>query len=88
LARILQRRQREIHMTWKDKAELGLKNDAPFRKDNLPEQQVRGPEVPAGPGRSPIIPAAIEDVAATPDPVTHEGTHEEDPPGIDNEEKE
>ena len=48
-------------MTWKDKLEIGLKNDAPFRKDNLPEQQVRGPEIPAGPGRSPIIPAAIED---------------------------
>lgn len=48
-------------MTWKDKLELGLKNDAPFRKDNLPEQQVRGPEVPAGPGRSPIIPAAVAD---------------------------
>lgn len=48
-------------MTWKDKLELGLKNDAPFRKDNLPERQVRGPEVPAGPGRSPIIPAAIVD---------------------------
>lgn len=48
-------------MTWKDKLELGLKNDAPYRKDNLPESQVRGPEVPAGPGRSPVIPAAIED---------------------------
>jgi hypothetical protein len=48
-------------MTWKDKLELGLKNDAPFRKDNLPESQVRGPEVPAGPGRSPVIPAAIDD---------------------------
>ena len=48
-------------MTWRDKLELGLKNDAPFRKDNLPESQVRGPEVDAGPGRSPIIPAAIED---------------------------
>jgi hypothetical protein len=48
-------------MTWKDKLEIGLKNDAPFRKDNLPESQVRGPEIPAGPGRSPIIPAAIED---------------------------
>jgi hypothetical protein len=65
-------------MTWKDKLELGLKNDAGFRKDNLPEQQVRGPEVPAGPGRSPIIPAAIEDVANTPDPVEHEPEHEED----------
>jgi len=48
-------------MTWKDKLELGLKNDARFRKDNLPEQQVRGPEIDAGPGRSPIIPAAIDD---------------------------
>ena len=74
-------------MTWRDKAELGLKNDAPFRKDNLPEQQVRGPEIPAGPGRSPIIPAAIDDVEQTPDPVAHEAAHEEDPAGIDNEEK-
>jgi len=74
-------------MTWKDKLEIGLKNDAPFRKDNLPESQVRGPEIPAGPGRSPIIPAAIEDVVDQPDPVSHEGTHEEDPPGIDNEEE-
>lgn len=48
-------------MTWKDKLELGLKNDAPFRKDNLPERQVRGPEIDAGPGRSPVIPAAIAD---------------------------
>lgn len=50
-------------MTWKDKLELGLKNDAPFRKDNLPESQVRGPEIPSGPDRSPIIPAAIDDAA-------------------------
>ena len=56
-------------MTWKDKLELGLKQDAPFRKDNLPEQQVRGPEVPAGPGRSPIVPAAVEDVVTQPPPV-------------------
>ena len=42
-------------MTWKDKLELGLKNDAPFRKDNLPENEVRGPEDPAGPGRSPVV---------------------------------
>ena len=28
-------------MTWKDKLELGLKEDAPFRKDNLPEDEVR-----------------------------------------------
>ena len=54
-------------MTWKDKLEIGLKEDAPFRKDNLPEHQVRGPESPAGPGRSPIIPAAIEDAENAPE---------------------
>lgn len=55
-------------MTWKDKLEIGLKNDAPFRKDNLPEQQVRGPEIPAGEGRSPIVPAAVGDVVTQPPP--------------------
>ena len=68
-------------MTWKDKLELGLKDDAPFRKDNLPEKQVRGPEIPAGPGRSPVIPAAREDLENTPDPVEHEKAHLEDQPG-------
>ena len=53
-------------MTWKDKLEIGLKEDAPFRKDNLPEDQVRGPEIPSGPGRSPVIPAAREDRTAVP----------------------
>lgn len=71
-------------MTWKDKLELGLKNDAPFRKDNLPESQVRGPEIPAGAGRSPVIPAAIEDVVEQPDPVSHAAEHAEDPAGVDN----
>lgn len=42
-------------MTWKDKLELGLKDDAAFRKDNLPESEVHGPEDPAGPGRSPVV---------------------------------
>ena len=55
-------------MTWKDKLEIGLKEDAQFRKDNLPEQQVRGPEVPSGPGRSPLIPAAKEEAEAQPPP--------------------
>lgn len=59
-------------MTWKDKLELGLKNDAPYRKDNLPESQVRGPEVPAGPGRSPVIPAAIEDAKDPNEPTIHD----------------
>jgi len=48
-------------MTWRDKLEIGLKEDARFRKDNLPADQVRGPELPSGPGRSPVIPAARED---------------------------
>lgn len=48
-------------MTWRDKLEIGLKGDAPFRKDNLPESQVRGPQIPQGPGRSPVIPMARED---------------------------
>lgn len=52
-------------MTWKDKLEIGLKGDAPYRKDNLPENQVRGPQVPAGDGRSPVVPAARGDVNKT-----------------------
>ena len=48
-------------MTVKDKLEIGLKEDAPYRKDNLPDFQVRGPEVPSGPGRSPTIPLARGD---------------------------
>jgi hypothetical protein len=72
-------------MTWRDKAELGLKHDARFRKDNLPESQVRGEEIPAGPGRSPIIPAAIEDVEKNESPREHEPAHEEDPTPADAE---
>jgi hypothetical protein len=48
-------------MTLKDKLEIGLKEDAPFRKDNLPESQVRGEEVDSGPGRSRGVPAARGD---------------------------
>jgi hypothetical protein len=48
-------------MTWKDKLEIGLKEDAPYREDNLPANQVRGPHVPKGPGRSPEIPVARDD---------------------------
>jgi len=55
-------------MTWKDKLEIGLKNDAPFRKDNLPEQQVHGPEIPSGDGRSPVIPEAQEEAESEPPP--------------------
>ena len=48
-------------MTLKDKLEIGLKEDAQYRKDNLPKRQVRGPEIPTGEGRSPEIPMARED---------------------------
>jgi hypothetical protein len=55
------RPEQEERVTWKDKLEIGLKEDAPYRKDNLPPSQVRGPQVPSGPGRSPEIPEARED---------------------------
>jgi len=42
-------------MTWKDKLEIGLKDDASFREDNLPPEQVKGPVVPSGDGRSPEV---------------------------------
>jgi hypothetical protein len=48
-------------MTWKDKLEIGLKEDAPFRKDNLPAEEIKGPQLPTGPGRSPEIPLARTD---------------------------
>ena len=48
-------------MTWRDKMEIGLKEDAPFRRDNLPAFEIEGPQVPAGPGRSPVVPAAVDD---------------------------
>jgi len=48
----------EAVMTWKDKLEIGLKEDALFRKDNLPPQEIHGPQLSRGPGRSPEIPLA------------------------------
>ena len=53
-------------MTWKDKLEIGLKPDAPIRKDNLPKEQVRGPQIDAGKGRSAVIPAAAGDKTVAP----------------------
>ena len=69
-------------MTWKDKLEIGLKEDAPYRKDNLPASQVRGPEIPTGPGRSPEIPAAREDHTQVKGAPTapEDATEEEDTP--------
>jgi hypothetical protein len=48
-------------MTWKDKLEIGLKDDAPYRRDNLPDDQQQGPEQPSGPGRSPEVTSARDD---------------------------
>jgi len=45
-------------MTLKDKLEIGLKEDAPYRRDNLPDAQATGPEMGAGGGRSPVVLAA------------------------------
>jgi len=45
-------------MTWRDKLEIGLKENASFRKDNLPLAEVTGPELGQGPGRSAEIPDA------------------------------
>ncbi len=48
-------------MTWKDKLEIGLKDDARYRRDNLPEfqQAEGGPTVRAGDvTRSPEEPGA------------------------------
>jgi len=60
-------------MTWRDKMEIGIEKDAPFRRDNLPEsEQDAGPAVPAGPGRSPVVPAA-KDAAAQAPPATDKG---------------
>jgi len=54
-------------MTWKDKLELGLKDDAPFRRDNLPDFQksAGGPETqPGDTTRSPEEPGARQDAVA------------------------
>jgi hypothetical protein len=48
-------------MTWRDTLESGLKEDAPYRKGTRPDTQISGPEIPAGPGRSPDIPMARGD---------------------------
>jgi hypothetical protein len=68
-------------MTWRDKLEIGLTDDASFRKDNLPDEQVRGPEIPMGKGRSPEIPEARKDAEDHAGPSTlheHDVHHDED----------
>lgn len=45
-------------MTWRDKLEIGVQENAEYRKDNRPLHEVAGPELPQGPGRSAEIPHA------------------------------
>jgi hypothetical protein len=53
-------------MTLIDKLEIGLKEDAAYRKDNLPASEVRGPELPPEPGRSAEVPLARNDRTKVP----------------------
>ena len=56
-------------MSLKDKLEIGLKPDAPFRKDNLPEFQQDDPacEVAATPGETPSVERARKDCTLPPE---------------------
>ena len=55
-------------MSLKDKLEIGLKPDAPFRKDNLPDFQQDDPacEVAATPGETPSVERARKDCTMPP----------------------
>jgi hypothetical protein len=56
-------------MTWKDKLEIGLKDDAPFRRDNLPDFQKAAGQPDTQPGdetRSPEEDGARQVAAASP----------------------
>ena len=67
-------------MSLKDKLEIGLKPDAPYRPDNLPEPQQDDPacQVAGTPGESPDVEAAREDCDAgqTPVPPAPPGTRD------------
>ena len=56
-------------MSLKDKLEIGLKPDAPFRKDNLPDFQKDDPacEVAATPGETPSVERARKACAMPPE---------------------
>jgi len=56
-------------MSLKDKLEIGLKPDAPFRKDNLPDFQQDDPacEVAATPGETPSVERARKDCTMPPE---------------------
>ena len=77
---LLAKERKETGMTWKDKAELGLKEDAQYRKDNLPPSQIRGPALLVGPGRSPEISLAREDHTQVPEPYASGDTVASTPP--------
>ena len=55
-------------MSLKDKLEIGLKPDAPYRKDNLPDFQQDDPacEIGATPGESPVVEEARKDCVTPP----------------------
>jgi hypothetical protein len=56
-------------MTLKDKLEIGLKPDAPFRKDNLPDFQKDDPacDLGATPGETPSVERARKACAMPPE---------------------
>lgn len=56
-------------MSLKDKLEIGLKPDAPFRKDNLPDFQQDDPacDVAATPGETPSVERARKDCTMPPE---------------------
>jgi hypothetical protein len=56
-------------MSLKDKLEIGLKPDAPFRRDNLPEFQQDDEDCKQGatPGQSPEVEQARADCEKSPD---------------------
>jgi hypothetical protein len=55
-------------MSLKDKLEIGLKPDAPFRKDNLPDFQQDDPacDAAAAPGDTPSVERARKDCTMPP----------------------
>lgn len=69
-------------MTWRDKLDLGLKNDARYRKENLTPSEIRGPEIPTGPGRSAQIPMARDDKTEIAPVEPPEPREREEPPDI------
>lgn len=56
-------------MSLKDKLEIGLKPDAPFRKDNLPDFQQDDPacDVAATPGDTPAVERARKECTMPPE---------------------